>query len=508
MPDAPGGGVTICGGVTTCDGVTDRIGQEAVVPNMAALARCDWSATLYELYALYSWSRHVVNQMIYVLCESGYRCDSLRIVWYTGRKSSEEGRGENMIHRVLLALIALLAFAGCSGTPNADRRSQVTATATQVAEPALSLAKGYRLQVTDTPTPGMTSVLTAAPSMTATMTATMSPTAAPSITPTAVITPTLTPTATPTLPMTATVEAAAAVTPTVTATVVPVDLRTTENILVLGADVRPGPWMMHTDSIMLLAIDREHGQVGVLSIPRDLWVDVPGWGADRINSAYFLGDYTKYPGGSPALAKKVVEETLGVPVNHTVLIKMDGLAKLVDAIGGVTVHLDCPLYEQTPDPKNPNRTVNWQLPAGDVQLDGASARKFATYRYLTSDFGRARRQQQLIWAIREKAQSANLLPRLPELWQALGGTFETDMNLLDVARLAKFGLDLQPGNLHGAALDGVVQPHVTGGGASVLVIKDQAALDARLATLFAGRPLADLGKSQAGQCPPKPAGFR
>ena len=91
----------------------------------------------------------------------------------------------------------------------------------------------------------------------------------------------------------------------------PTRLKRTENFLVLGADVRPGPWMIHTDSIMLLAIDHETQQVGVLSVPRDLWVDVPGWGADRINSAYFLGDYTKYKGGSPALAKAVAEKRSG-----------------------------------------------------------------------------------------------------------------------------------------------------------------------------------------------------
>ena len=131
--------------------------------------------------------------------------------------------------------------------------------------------------------------------------------------------------------------------------------------------------MMHTDSIMLVAIDRESGEVGILSIPRDLWVDVPGWGEDRINAVYFLGGYTQYPGGGPALARRVAEETLGVPIEHVALIKMDGLARLVDALGGVTVTLDCPLYEQTPDPKNPNRLLNWTLPAGEVLLDGANA---------------------------------------------------------------------------------------------------------------------------------------
>lgn len=296
-------------------------------------------------------------------------------------------------------------------------------------------------------------------------------------------------------------------TPTPAPTPDPARLQRTENFLVLGADVRPGPWMTHTDSIMLMAIDHDTEQVGVLSIPRDLWVNIPGWGADRINSAYFLGDYTKYKGGSPALAKIVAEKTLGVPIQHVVLIKMDGLAKLVDALGGVTVKLDCPLYEQTPDPKNPKKMLNWSLPAGNVTLNGEEARKFATYRYLTSDFGRAKRQQQLIWAIRNQAKSLDIVPRIPQLWNALSGTFSTDLSVLDVLRLVRFGLELDSTKVTGTALaPDVIKPYTTKGGASVLVIKDQASLKKRLGEMFSSRPLADLGKT-SGKCPPPPPGF-
>lgn len=300
--------------------------------------------------------------------------------------------------------------------------------------------------------------------------------------------------------------------PTATATPAPTPdlarLKRTENFLVLGADVRPGPWMMHTDSIMLMALDNQTQQVGVLSVPRDLWVDIPGWGADRINSAYFLGDYTKYKGGGPALAKAVAEKTLGVPIQHVVLIKMDGLAQLVDALGGVTVKLDCPLYEQTPDPKHPDRMVNWSLPAGEVKLNGEDARKFATYRYLTTDFGRAQRQQQLIWAIRNRAKSLDILPRIPALWSALSGTFSSDLNVIDVLRLARFGLNLDASKVTGAALaPDVIKPYTTKGGAAVLVIKDKASLDKRLSEMFTAKPLADLGKTN-GKCPAAPAGFK
>jgi hypothetical protein len=161
----------------------------------------------------------------------------------------------------------------------------------------------------------------------------------------------------------------------------PAALQQTENILVLGADVRPGPWMMHTDSMMLVAIDEKTRQVGMLSIPRDLWVDIPGWGADRINKAYFVGDYKKFEGGGPALAKQVVEKTLGVPIKHVVMIKMDGLEQLVNASEDHSHGL--PLYGR----RGPQtRTGRWlDLPQAKAEQP---MRKFATYRYLTSDFVR------------------------------------------------------------------------------------------------------------------------
>jgi LCP family protein required for cell wall assembly len=289
----------------------------------------------------------------------------------------------------------------------------------------------------------------------------------------------------------------------------PPGLDKTDNILVLGTDVRPGPWKLNTDSIMAMAIDHETKQVGIVSIPRDLYIKIPGWGEDRINAAAFVGDEIKYPGGGPALARKMVEETIGIPTEHYVLIRMEGLERLVDALGGVTVTLECPLYEQTPNPKDQTKVVNWSLPAGPNLLNGAEAKKFATYRYIQSDFGRVRRQQQLIWAIRNRALQLDVIPRIPELWAALKDTFKTDLGLVDIIRLAQVVLEMEPQNVHGIVLDQeVMQPWTTPGGGSVLVVKDQAALEKKLAGLFSSQSIAELGKKQGPKCPPPPAGFK
>jgi LCP family protein required for cell wall assembly len=248
---------------------------------------------------------------------------------------------------------------------------------------------------------------------------------------TASVTPPLTPMVTPTLPFSISL------------------LHKTDNILVMGIDQRPGEVAWNTDTIMVLAVDPANKRVGVVNIPRDLYVEIPGLGKGKINQADYFGETSHYPGGGPALLERVLTQTLDLPAQHYVRVKMEGLVQLVDALGGVTVTLDCPLYERVPMPGSPNGLQDWNLPAGQVSLDGQSAKKFATYRYVSTDFGRARRQQQLIWAIRNRALGIDVIPRIPALWSALRDTFETDLNLLDVAGLARLGIGLRPENVHG-----------------------------------------------------------
>ena len=285
-------------------------------------------------------------------------------------------------------------------------------------------------------------------------------------------------------------------------------LERTENYLVLGVDHRAGDadpsW--RTDTIMIVAIDRTQNQVGVVSIPRDLYVDIPGLGMGRINRADYFGHWTKYPGGGTALLSRVISDTLGIPTEHYVRIQMEGLVRLVDAMDGVTVTLDCPLYERTPDEASPNGVVDWNLPAGQVHLDGINAKKFATYRYVTSDFGRAQRQQQLIWALRDRVLQLDLVPRVPELWSALKDTFYTDLDLVTIIKLISLASRLRPDDVHGFVFGtDVLENIITEEGAWVLLLTDRERLSADLEHLFDSRPLADIGQQDAsGACPPEP----
>lgn len=322
---------------------------------------------------------------------------------------------------------------------------------------------------------------------------------------TATPTPNWTPTATPLPTETPTPSA----TPTITPTPAPKTIRETDNFLVLGVDRRPGEYAWRTDTIMIVAVDYDAGQIGVVSIPRDLWVQIPGYGMGRINQVDFEGEQQKYPGGGPALVAKVIASTFQVPIppKHWVRLELEALPQLVDALGGVTVTLDCPLHELTPDPKAPDSGAyeHFDLPAGEVFLDGVNAAKFARYRYASSDFARAQRQQQLIWAIRERALQVDAIPKIPELWRVLSKTFKTDLGVLDAIRLARLGAKLNADQVHGMTFSPkAIAPAIVGGGAQVVKIVDPAEVQRELDGLFSSQPLALQGRQGSG-CATAPA---
>ncbi len=396
-----------------------------------------------------------------------------------------------MVMAAASAALSVLLLSGCQGTSPAARLP--TATETPPAAPVSQ-------EATATPVFSVTALESRTPT--------------PSVTPTRSATPTLRPsqTFTPSQRVVLIRPSAPAPTSTVDAPMPtpiwpPSPLDRTENILVLGIDRRPDEFAWRTDTIMVVALDTDSNQVGVISIPRDLYVEIPDLGLGRINQADYFGEANGYPGGGgPALLGRVISDTLGIPTQHYARIEMDGLVRLVDALGGVTVTLDCPLYERTPDASSPNGVIDWSLPAGPVHLDGLTAKKFATYRYATTDFGRARRQQQLIWAIRDRALQVDVIPRIPELWKALNDTFSTDLGLLDFLKLARLGATLRADKVHGLVLGSdVLDYFVTSEGAWVLVISDYDRIAAEKDALFAARPLAAFNVgSESGGCPPAP----
>jgi LCP family protein required for cell wall assembly len=246
------------------------------------------------------------------------------------------------------------------------------------------------------------------------------------------------------------------------------------NILLLGVDKREGehgPW--RTDTMILGTVDPQSKTAGMLSIPRDLWVPIPGSGESRINSANFIGDRDKYPGGGPALAMKTVEYNLGVPVHYYVLVDFDGFEKIIDTIGGIDVNVERTLHDEMypdPSPDDPNRVRTIHFETGLQHMDGKAALEYARSRLSTSDFDRSHRQMQIILAVREKALRLNLIPRVPELMVTMADIVQTDLQPGNIITLARLGGEIEGENLQSAVIDHTMTvEHVTPSGAQVLL---------------------------------------
>jgi LCP family protein required for cell wall assembly len=284
-------------------------------------------------------------------------------------------------------------------------------------------------------------------------------------------------------------------------------------VLMLGLDYRDwesGAGAPRTDTMMLLSLDPLTRTAGMLSIPRDLWVNIPGgFEYGRINTAYSLGEQYDLPGGGPQLAKDTVEELLGVPVNYYALIDFSAFVQFIDEIGGVkvdvqeTIEVD-PLGDNNTKKLKPGRQT---LP-GDLALAYARARKHAG-----DDFGRAERQQQVILGIREQVLRFNMIPTLitkaPALYQDLSAGIHTDLSLEQVIQLAWLAQQIPDDQIK----RGVIAPPEmvslakTDEGDEVLkpifdkirVLRDEIFATAPISPLAAGGQPVDLMKAEAAR---------
>jgi LCP family protein required for cell wall assembly len=242
------------------------------------------------------------------------------------------------------------------------------------------------------------------------------------------------------------------------------------NVLLLGVDRRPKEQYARTDTIILVTIDPATGKAGMLSIPRDLWVTIPGYGENRINTAHYVGDKNGYPGGGPALAMKTVQYNLGVPVHFYMRVDFDGFRRIVDTLGGIEI--DVP--QTINDPKYPDENYGYDpfyIEAGSQHLNGNMALKYARTRATRgSDFDRARRQQQVLFAIREKALAIGVVPKIPELWTTMADTVQTDLQLVDILELAKRADEITSDDIQSAVIDHTMTvDYKTNTGAQVLL---------------------------------------
>ena len=273
----------------------------------------------------------------------------------------------------------------------------------------------------------------------------------------------------------------------------------TDNSLLVGLDRRPfGGGAGLSDTILVAVFDEASDALGLVSIPRDLWVEIPGHAADRINTVM---NVARRSGEDPlALLGRVVENTLGLPIAHSVAIDIGVLERAVDALGGVTLDVPCPIVDRFIDPRDPSGYRKLDLTAGEARLDGVTAAMYARSRHGRSDFNRARRQQALLVAMRRELGKPTTLIRLPTLFNQFEDSLETDLRRVDVLTLARRLLQVGPRNLHGLVLSvEQVTPMQAAGGKAVLR-PNREAINKALNGLFAAPPP---GLPQAGSVCPK-----
>ena len=216
-----------------------------------------------------------------------------------------------------------------------------------------------------------------------------------------------------------------------------------------------------TDTLILLTVDPLTKTAGMLSIPRDMWVNIPGFGYSRINTAWSLGRGSRLPGGGPALTMKTISHFVGVPVDYYVQVDFDTFVDIIDLIGGVDVYNDETLFLDPAAHGKDYPKVKLTC-CGTRHLNGRVALAYARCRHAeqgckNGDIGRAQRQQKVIFAIRDKVLSPENFPALlaqaPELYETFSSGIHTNMSLDDAIRLAVMARDIPKESIKNAVID-------------------------------------------------------
>lgn len=218
----------------------------------------------------------------------------------------------------------------------------------------------------------------------------------------------------------------------------------TVNILLLGSDRRPDSGAWRTDVIMIVALDLERGRAGVISLPRDIYINnYPGVYPNKINTIDVQGEQ-KGTNEGPKLLANILESKMGIRLDYFVRFEFESFKQVVDILGGVDIDVDCAYKDTIAD-----EGVTLDLKPGRYHFTGKEAISYARSRVMGGDLDRNRRQQQVIWAIRNRIKETNFITKIPALYSTLANSVATDISLLEMVRLARFGVEVEPADIHG-----------------------------------------------------------
>jgi LCP family protein required for cell wall assembly len=229
-------------------------------------------------------------------------------------------------------------------------------------------------------------------------------------------------------------------------------------VLIIGLDYRD--WLANegpprSDTMMLLTIDPLTKTAGMLSIPRDMWVNIPGFGYSRINMAYADGEGSKLPGGGPELARKTVEQFIGVPIQYYAQIDFSTFASFIDEIGGIEIYNDEDLRL---DPLGTGKDKIKLTCCGMRPLNGERALAYVRFRKdKEGDIARSKRQQKVIIAIRNKVLSPENFPAMlgkaQTFYEQFSAGIQTNMPFDVAIRLGVLAKDIPVESIKQGAID-------------------------------------------------------
>ena len=230
------------------------------------------------------------------------------------------------------------------------------------------------------------------------------------------------------------------------------------NILIIGLDYRDweaGLGAPRSDTMILLTIDPLAKTAGMLSIPRDMWVNIPGFGYSRINTAYSSGEGNKLPGGGAELARKTVEQFIGVPVQYYAQVDFFTFVEFIDLIGGIEIYND---EELRLDPVGEGKDKIKLTCCGMRHMNGEKTLAYVRYRKGDEgDVGRAKRQQKAILAIRDKVLSPEnfpvLLGKARQFYEEFSAGIKTNMPFDTALQLGVLAKDIPVESIEQGVID-------------------------------------------------------